>query len=88
MDGLQRNREELASTNESAVEFLLNTVMSPTRLTELGELDEGSNLPLEYGKIGTTGTGVVVPLGIGTLCGAQSISGLCSIYLPSHTMSA
>jgi hypothetical protein len=77
--GLQRNREELASTDESAVAFLLNTVMSPTRLTELGELDEGSNLPLEYGKIGATSTGVVVPLGIGTLCYAQSVSGLCSI---------
>ena len=87
MHGLQRNREELARADESAIEFFLDTIMSPTLLTEFSVPNEGSYLPLEHGKIGTTDTGVVVPLGVGLLCGAQGIPSLCQIYLPSHAMS-
>ena len=67
MNGTQGSREQLASTDESAVELSLHAIVSPTVLAECCPFDESSNLPVENSEIRPACTGVVVPLGIGML---------------------
>ena len=87
MDGLQRGWEHFARADELAVEFLLDTIMPPAVLAECCQLDEGCNLSMENGEICTTGTGIEIPLGIGTLRCMQIIFGLCQIDLQVHILS-
>lgn len=80
----QSRGEQFARTNELAIEFFLHTVMTPTVLAKLCQLDEGGNLDLEDRKIGTARAGVKVSLVIGTLCRAYIIPGLGQIHVPVH----
>lgn len=80
----QGSREQLTGKDESPVELGLDTIMPPLRLAELCELDQGRDLSLEYSKIGTTGTGVKIPLLIGMLSCAKAIFGFCEIDVPAR----
>jgi hypothetical protein len=67
MNEPQSRGEQFARTNEPAVEFLLHTVMAPTVLAKLCQLDEGSDLDLKDRKIGTARARVKISLVIGAL---------------------
>jgi hypothetical protein len=84
VDGPQQSRKQLARTDESAVEFLLNAIMPPLLLAELCELDQSCDLSLQNGKICPTGTGVKIYLSIGTLSCAKAILGFYEIDVPTH----
>jgi hypothetical protein len=75
--GSQRSWKHLASTDEPAIEFLLNAIMSPLRLAELRELDQRRDLGLEYSKIRSAGAGVKVSLCIGSLSRGKAIVSFC-----------
>jgi hypothetical protein len=47
VDGSQGRRKQLARTNEPAVKFLLDTLMTLLLLAELGQLDQSHDLSLE-----------------------------------------
>jgi hypothetical protein len=72
VDRPQGSRKDLASLDEPPVELGLDTLMPPFFLAEICELDQSRDLSLEHGKIGSTGTGVKVPLFIGALSRAKA----------------
>jgi hypothetical protein len=86
VDSASGSRKDLASLDEPLVEFLLDTLMPPLLRAELCELDQGHDLSLEHGKIGSTSTGVKILLFIGMLSCAEAIPGFYQIYLPVYSL--
>jgi hypothetical protein len=86
MDRPQGSRKDLASLDEPSVELRLDMLMPPFFGAELCELDQGRDLSVQNGKIGSTGTGVKVSLIIGALSCTKAVSSFCQIGLPTHDL--